>query len=149
MIHPDFVFNLDDAIDGEVYVPIYRNHLEQILIILMDNAVKYSTDRQEVHVSIAVENQELNIAIQDFGEGMTQEDTEKIFNRFYRVDKARSRHKGGNGLGLAIARELLTGYKGSISVDSVLGYGSIFRIKLPLYQELNDQEVQETENTVK
>lgn len=149
MIYPDFVFNLDDAIDGEVYVPIYRNHLEQILIILMDNAVKYSTDRQEVHVSIAVENQELNIAIQDFGEGMTQEDTEKIFNRFYRVDKARSRHKGGNGLGLAIARELLTGYKGSISVNSVLGYGSIFRIKLPLYQELNDQEAQEIENTVK
>src|SRR5699024_4644655 len=68
MMYPDFVFNLDDAIDGEVYVPIYRNHLEQILIILMDNAVKYSTDRQEVHVSIAVENQDLNIAIQDFGE---------------------------------------------------------------------------------
>ncbi|MEG0475456.1 MAG: HAMP domain-containing histidine kinase, partial [Carnobacterium sp.] len=130
MIHPDFVFNLDDAVDEEVYVSIYRNHLEQILIILLDNAVKYSTDRKEVHVSIAVENRVLDIAIQDFGEGMTHEDTERIFNRFYRVDKARSRHKGGNGLGLAIAKELLLGYKGSISVESVLEYGSIFRIKL-------------------
>lgn len=131
MIHPDFVFNLDDDIFEELYVSIYRNHLEQILVILLDNAVKYSTDRKEVHISVATDDREVQIAIQDFGEGMTPEDAEKIFNRFYRIDKARSRHKGGNGLGLAIAKELLIGYNGSITVESVLDYGTIFRITLP------------------
>ncbi|WP_085560579.1 HAMP domain-containing sensor histidine kinase [Carnobacterium iners] len=134
LIYPDFVFNLDDDIRDEIYVSIYRNHLEQILVIILDNAVKYSSERKEIHVSVAADNQNVDIAIQDFGEGMTQEDTEKIFNRFYRVDKARSRYKGGNGLGLAIARELLIGYKGTVYVESVLDYGSIFRIKLPIYQ---------------
>jgi len=139
LIYPDFVFNLDDAIRDETDVSIYRNHLEQILVIILDNAVKYSSDRKEIHVSIAADKQNVDIAIQDFGEGMSQEDTEKIFNRFYRVDKARSRHKGGNGLGLAIAKELLTGYKGTIFVESVLDYGSIFRIKLPIHQnEINE-----------
>lgn len=135
MIYPDFVFILDDAIRNEIYLSIYRNHLEQILTILLDNAVKYSTTRKEIHVSIATEKADVHIAIQDFGEGMTQEDTEKVFNRFYRIDKARSRHKGGNGLGLSIAKELLFGYKGTISVESVLDHGSIFRIKLPIYNE--------------
>ncbi|WP_414839878.1 ATP-binding protein [Carnobacterium sp. TMP28] len=134
LIYPDFVFNLDDDIRDEMYVSIYRNHLEQILVIILDNAVKYSSKRKEIHVSIAADNQNVDIAIQDFGEGMTQEDTEKIFNRFYRVDKARSRYKGGNGLGLAIARELLTGYKGTVYVESVLDHGSIFRIKLPIHR---------------
>ncbi|MGB3160798.1 MAG: HAMP domain-containing histidine kinase [Carnobacterium sp.] len=133
LIYPDFVFNLDDDIREETDVSIYRNHLEQILVIILDNAVKYSSDRKEIHVSIASDNQNVDIAIQDFGEGMTQEDTERIFNRFYRVDKARSRYKGGNGLGLAIAKELLTGYKGTIFVESVLNHGSIFRIKVPIY----------------
>ena len=86
----------------------------------------------------------MDIAIQDFGEGMTQEDTERIFNRFYRVDKARSRHKGGNGLGLAIARELLTGYKGTVFVESVLEHGSIFRIKLPVYRD-QTKDIKENE----
>ena len=135
MIHPDFVFNLDDDIFEELYVSIYRNHLEQILVILLDNAVKYSTDHKEVHISVATDDREVQIAIQDFGEGMTPEDAEKIFNRFYRIDKARSRHKGGNGLGLAIAKELLNGYNGSITVESVLDYGTIFRITLPIYKD--------------
>lgn len=137
LIHPDFVFNLDDDINDEVYVSIYRNHLEQILVILLDNAVKYSTDRKEVHISVSTDDREVQIAIQDFGEGMTHEDTEKIFNRFYRIDKARSRHKGGNGLGLSIAKELLNGYNGNITVESVLDYGTIFRISLPIYREEN------------
>lgn len=135
LIHPDFTFILDDDIHDEVYVSIYRNHLEQILVILLDNAVKYSTDRKEVHISVSTDDREVQIAIQDFGEGMTYEDTEKIFNRFYRIDKARSRHKGGNGLGLSIAKELLNGYNGNITVESVLDYGTIFRISLPIYRE--------------
>nr|WP_244244538.1 HAMP domain-containing histidine kinase [Marinilactibacillus kalidii] len=134
LVHPDFVFILDDDLRKEVYVNIYRNHLEQILIILLDNAVKYSTDKKEVHISVSIDNRELQIAIQDYGEGMTEEDTEKIFNRFYRIDKARSRYKGGNGLGLSIAKQLIEGYKGRIWAESVLNHGSIFRITLPVLQ---------------
>lgn len=143
MIYPDFVFNMDDDLDEEIYVSIYRNHLEQILIILLDNAVKYSTDRDEVHISLASDDKYVHVAIQDFGEGMSTEDAAKIFNRFYRVDKARSRHKGGNGLGLSIAKELLNGYKGDISVDSVLNHGSIFRIALPIYKEETSMEIKQ------
>ncbi|WP_277630238.1 HAMP domain-containing sensor histidine kinase [Atopococcus tabaci] len=146
MLRPDFVFILDDDIDDDIFVNIYRNHLEQILVILMDNAVKYSTDRKEVHISVALEQDRVELAVQDYGEGMSEEDTEKIFNRFYRVDKARSRHKGGNGLGLAIARELIQGYGGKIWAESVLNHGSIFRVVLPVLKEPADQEeIQEPE----
>lgn len=142
MIHPDFTFILDDTVDETIYVSIYRNHLEQILVILLDNAVKYSTDRKEVHISVALENDRVELAVQDYGEGMSEEDAEKIFNRFYRVDKARSRHKGGNGLGLSIARELIQGYGGRVWVESVLNHGSIFRVVLPVLKETEEEENQ-------
>ncbi|WP_127848712.1 HAMP domain-containing sensor histidine kinase [Lacticaseibacillus hulanensis] len=131
MIHPDFNITLEDEFDGPSWVQMYRNHLEQVLIILVDNAVKYSKDRKEIHVSIGNSDAEVNIAVQDFGEGISPENMHRVFGRFYRVDKARSREKGGNGLGLAIAKQLIDGYHGEISVDSSLGYGSVFRINLP------------------
>lgn len=138
LVHPEFVFIMDDDLNKDVYVNIYRNHLEQILIILLDNAVKYSTDKKEVHLSVSENGQDVQIAIQDYGEGMTQEDTVKIFNRFYRVDKARSRHRGGNGLGLSIAKQLIEGYNGKIWAESVLDHGSIFRIELPELAEARE-----------
>ena len=131
MLYENFSFFFDDDLDEERYINIYRNHLEQILVILLDNAVKYSTNRKEIHISVSETLSRVQIAIQDFGEGMSQEDQQRIFNRFYRVDKARSREKGGHGLGLSIAKELLEGYKGDISVESVLGHGTVFRIQLP------------------
>lgn len=132
MIYPDFTFNMDNELTAEMQVKIYRNHLEQILIILLDNAVKYSTDRKEIHISASQDGHAVQIAIQDFGEGVSSEDLQRIFNRFFRVDKARSRQKGGNGLGLSIAKQLIDGYQGSISADSVVGHGTTFRISLPL-----------------
>lgn len=132
MIHPDFVFTLDDDLYTEKIVKIYRNHFEQLLIIIMDNAVKYSTDRKEVHVSISSNLKELEIAIQDFGEGIPEEDVAKIFNRFYRVDKARARTTGSNGLGLSIAKKLIDSYKGRLYAESQLGVGTIFRVFIPI-----------------
>ena len=132
LLYPEFTFTLDDDLTEEKELKIYRNHLEQIVIIIMDNAVKYSTDRKEVHVSISTNMKEFEIAIQDFGEGIPDEDIDKVFNRFYRVDKARARTKGGNGLGLSIAYKLLESYKGHISVESSVGQGTIFRIFIPL-----------------
>lgn len=139
MLHPDFTFHLDSEKDlDDLYVRIFRNHFEQILIILLDNSVKYSLDRKEIHIAISTTLSEVEIAIQDFGEGMTEEDKKRVFGRFYRVDKARSRDKGGNGLGLSIAQQLVQSYKGSIRVESVLGHGSIFYINFPI---LNDNRV--------
>lgn len=135
MIYPDFIFTLDDDLYAEKVLKIYRNHFEQLLIILMDNAVKYSTNRKEVHVSISSNLKKIEIAIQDFGEGIPPEDLDKIFNRFYRVDKARARTKGGNGLGLSIAQKLIDSYKGSIFVESSLGQGTIFRFFIPIAGE--------------
>lgn len=135
LVHPEFSFFLDIDVKDQVFVNMYRNHLEQVLIILQDNAVKYSTDRKEVHLSLAADGPNVQVAVQDFGEGMTEEDADKIFNRFYRVDKARSRHKGGNGLGLSIAKQLIEGYGGKIWAESVLNQGSIFRIVLPILKE--------------
>lgn len=132
MIHPDFTFVLDNDLKKETMVQIYRNHLEQIMIILMDNAVKYSRERKEVHVSLSRDSKYVQIAVQDFGEGISEENLKKVFSRFYRVDKARSRDKGGNGLGLAIAQRLVEGYHGKLTVDSAIEQGSVFRVTLPL-----------------
>lgn len=135
MIHPDFTFILDDDVKQHAYSQIYRNHLEQVLIILLDNAVKYSVKRKEIHLSLSSSGHVAQIAVQDFGEGISEENRQRVFNRFYRVDKARSRNKGGNGLGLSIAKRLVEAYHGKISIESALGYGSIFQIELPLISE--------------
>lgn len=135
MIHPDFTFILDDDVKRHAYAQIYRNHLEQVLIILLDNAVKYSVNRHEIHVSLSESGRSVQVAVQDFGEGISQENMDRVFNRFYRVDKARSRNKGGNGLGLSIAKRLIEAYKGKIGIESAVGAGSIFQIELPVISE--------------
>ncbi|WP_420843302.1 HAMP domain-containing sensor histidine kinase [Levilactobacillus senmaizukei] len=147
MIHPDYVFILDDDVERPIQSQIYRNHLEQILIILLDNAVKYSQTRKEVHLSYESDSRSVEVAVQDFGEGISQENRNRVFNRFYRVDKARSRTKGGNGLGLAIAKRLIEAYHGRITIESALGHGSVFRITLPILSDadaaiLNEKKAQ-------
>lgn len=132
VLYPDFMFTFDDDLKRDLWIPIYLNHLEQVVIILMDNAVKYSLDRKEIILSLSKGEEHVEIAVQDFGMGMTEEDRRKVFSRFYRVDKARSRERGGNGLGLSIAKELIESYDGEISVTTLLNHGSIFKITLPL-----------------
>ena len=133
LVHKDFKIQLDtDDLPPDTEIQIYHGHLEQLLVILIDNGIKYSTTRKQINVSAGVSNDEVTIIVQDFGEGISQADQEKIFNRFYRVDKARTREKGGNGLGLSIAQKLVTSYHGSISVDSVEGQGSQFKLEFPV-----------------
>ena len=132
VLYPEFTFTFDDDLKRDLWIPIYLNHLEQVVIILMDNAVKYSLDRKEIILSLSKGEEHVEIAVQDFGMGMTEEDRKKVFSRFYRVDKARSRERGGNGLGLSIAKELIESYDGEISVTTLLNHGSIFKITLPL-----------------
>ena len=137
MLYPDFTFTLDDDVDEKISVNIYRDHLEQVLVILCDNAVKYSGERKEIHLTLSRGMNTVEIGVQDFGEWIPPEDAQRVFDRFYRVDKARSRKKGGNGLGLSIAQRLVEGYHGSISLESSLGAGSLFKVVLPI---IEDQE---------
>ncbi|UQS83374.1 HAMP domain-containing sensor histidine kinase [Bombilactobacillus thymidiniphilus] len=132
MLHPDFKIDLDNTVPDNTQVQIYRNHLMQILVVLLDNAVKYSKDRKEINLSTSTENGMLSIAVQDFGVGINQQDLQRIFNRFYRVDKARSRESGGNGLGLPIAKKIVEMYKGTITAESAVGSGTVFRVNIPL-----------------
>lgn len=133
LVHKDFDLRLDmDDLPKQTEIRMYRGHLEQVMIILIDNGIKYSTDRKQINVSAGVTNDRVEIMVQDFGEGISAEDQKKIFNRFYRVDKARTREKGGNGLGLSIAQKLVSSYHGTIGVESVLGQGSQFKLSFPL-----------------
>ena len=132
VLYPDFTFVFDIDSKADLLSPIYRNHFEQVIIILLDNAVKYSTNRKEIIVSLSTVADQVEIGIQDFGMGLSEEDKKKVFSRFYRVDKARSRERGGNGLGLSIAKELIEGYNGSISLTSHLDQGTVFKVKLQI-----------------
>jgi two-component system phosphate regulon sensor histidine kinase PhoR len=106
--------------------------LEQAVLNLTDNAIKYSPAGGKVFVSAETQKNQLVIHVQDFGGGIALEHQERIFERFYRVDKARSRQLGGTGLGLAIVKHIAQYHKGTVSVQSTLGKGSVFTLALPL-----------------
>ena len=99
---------------------------------LADNAVKYTLEGGRVDVSARGEDSELVISVIDTGIGIPQGEVERIFKRFYRVDKARSRRMGGTGLGLAIVKEIVDSCGGRISVDTQLGKGTTFEVRLPM-----------------
>ena len=105
--------------------------MKQLLLILVDNAVKYTLESGKVTVRIlAPAAGKIRIEVEDTGIGISKEDKEKIFDRFFRVDKARSREMGGNGLGLAIAQEIVSLHGGKINVESELGKGTKFIVTL-------------------
>jgi two-component system sensor histidine kinase ArlS len=113
-------------------VAITANHLEQVLLILLDNAVKYSTTSRKIVTRGFVADLSVCIAVQNSGIGIPEQDLPYIFDRFYRVDKARNRKHGGSGLGLSIAKHLVQNYGGSISVQSEESVGTTFTIRLPI-----------------
>ena len=106
--------------------------LQQLLNILLDNAVKYTPGPGSIHLSAEERGDKAVLKVVDSGIGITLEDQTRIFERFYRADKARSRELGGAGLGLAIARGIVLQHHGSIEVESVPGKGSTFLVELPL-----------------
>jgi two-component system, OmpR family, phosphate regulon sensor histidine kinase PhoR len=106
--------------------------LEQAVVNLLDNAIKYSNPDAVVRVSAAREGAELAIRVKDQGCGIDAQHLPRLFERFYRVDKARSRELGGTGLGLAIVRHIALAHRGSVSVESTVGVGSTFCLRLPL-----------------
>jgi two-component system, OmpR family, phosphate regulon sensor histidine kinase PhoR len=103
---------------------------------LIVNAVKYNDEKGEVHVTLKLHKNSIQLEIKDDGQGIPAEDIKRIFERFYRVEKSRSKEKGGTGLGLAIVKHILEGHKSKISVTSTLGKGSIFSFSLPLAKKI-------------
>ena len=99
---------------------------------LIENAIKYNKDNGWVHVYLNADHKYFYFKVEDSGEGISEEHQEQIFERFYRVDKARSRETGGTGLGLAITREVTLLHKGAIKVHSVPGEGTTFTMRIPL-----------------
>ena len=112
-----------------------RDRLEQLFINIISNAIKYTPDHGKVTVYVGTTYNDSYIKVIDTGIGIPEADLERIFERFYRVDKARSRQMGGTGLGLAIAKEIVLVHKGSISAKSQIDKGTEITIKLPLFIE--------------
>ncbi len=106
--------------------------LKRMLLNLLDNSVKYTASGGEISVALRSQNGDARIVVTDTGIGIEESDQRRIFDRFYRVDKARSRALGGAGLGLSIARWIVEGHGGSLSVESAPGRGSAFTADLPL-----------------
>jgi two-component system phosphate regulon sensor histidine kinase PhoR len=110
----------------------YDVRLEQVFVNLLENAIKFNRPEGEVRVEIARESEQAVVRVQDTGMGIPSRDLPRIFERFYRVDKARSRATGGTGLGLAIVKHAVEQMGGSVSVKSDLGHGSVFTVSLPV-----------------
>ena len=115
----------------KVMINADEQKIKQLAIILVDNAIKYTPEGGAVLVRLeSADDTRAVFAVMDSGIGIAPEDLDKVFERFYRVDKARSREMGGNGLGLAIASEIVKLHDGKISVASKLGEGTKFTVEL-------------------
>lgn len=122
---------LDIDESGAQVIQADEQKIKQLMLILVDNAVKYTPEGGKVHVGFEKAPQgRVRFFVQDTGIGIAEEDQSRIFDRFYRVDKARSREMGGNGLGLSIAQEIVKLHHGGIEVESALGKGTRFTVEL-------------------
>ncbi|WP_002204453.1 sensor histidine kinase [Bacillus cereus] len=116
---PSLLVNLDEQ------------RFEQVVVNILNNAYRHSKEHSHIHISVTEEHKRISIKIEDEGEGIPSEDLPHIFDRFYRVDKARSRATGGTGLGLSIVKEIVELHGGNITATSEVGHGSCFTISLP------------------
>lgn len=140
--NPIHDLSLSVGFDEEAFVWGDEDQLRQVVMILVENALKYTGKGGNVQIVVKREKDHVVLSVQDSGIGIPKEDLPKIFDRFYRVDKARSRKTGGTGLGLSIAKEIIRSHHGKITVESVLGQGSTFSVTLPRYREkINMQKV--------
>ncbi|AAN59167.1 cell wall metabolism sensor histidine kinase VicK [Streptococcus mutans] len=126
-----------DYPDKSVWIEIDTDKMTQVIDNILNNAIKYSPDGGKVTITMQTTDTQLILSISDQGLGIPKKDLPLIFDRFYRVDKARSRAQGGTGLGLAIAKEIVKQHKGFIWANSEEGEGSTFTIVLP-YENDND-----------
>lgn len=128
-----------------VWIEIDTDKMTQVIDNILNNAIKYSPDGGKITVSMKTTDDQMILSISDQGLGIPKEDLPKIFDRFYRVDKARSRAQGGTGLGLAIAKEIIKQHNGFIWAKSEYGKGSTFTIVLPYDKDAVKEEIWEDE----
>lgn len=121
---------LEMQVEGKIYLKADPYRLEQMVINLIDNAIKY-TDKGKVTVRLMKRDRSVILEIEDTGIGIPPEHIERIFERFYVVDKARSKQSGGTGLGLSIVKHIVMLHRGEIKVNSKIGYGTTFTVILP------------------
>ena len=121
---------IDEELPKRAEIHADEQKIRQLILILVDNAVKYTPEHGRISVRVQEEKGNVELFVSDTGIGIAPEHQERIFERFYRVDKARSRRMGGNGLGLAIAREIVEAHGGSITLESEPGKGTTFRVQL-------------------
>ncbi|MCX5698528.1 MAG: ATP-binding protein [Candidatus Omnitrophica bacterium] len=108
-----------------------KDRVEQVLVNLIDNAIKFNKDKGSIKIYNQDDSGNIKVIIEDFGMGIPQKDISRIFERFYRVDQARSRELGGTGLGLSIVKHIIELHNGSVGVESTEGLGSKFWFILP------------------
>ena len=128
-----------------VWIEIDTDKMTQVIDNILNNAIKYSPDGGKITVTMKTTDDQMILSISDQGLGIPKEDLPKIFDRFYRVDKARSRAQGGTGLGLAIAKEIIKQHNGFIWAKSEYGKGSTFTIVLPYDNDAVKDEIWEDE----
>ena len=117
--------------DQNISILSNRDYVKQIFLNLIDNAIKYTPENKDVYVEVYYDKNNLVIKVGDNGIGIPKEDIKRIFERFYRVDKARTRKMGGTGLGLSIAKEILDRNNGNIDIKSEEGKGTEVVIRIP------------------
>lgn len=117
--------------NNKVLIKANKDHIKQLFLNLIDNAIKYTPEYGKIYVEIIDRQDSVFINVKDNGIGIPKEDIPRIFERFYRVDKARSKKIGGTGLGLAIVKHIVISLGGTISVNSTLNQGTEFSVKLP------------------
>ena len=109
-----------------------RERIEQVIVNVLSNSVKYTPVGGKIDVSVRAAEDRISFCVKDNGIGIPEEDQERIFERFYRVEKSRTSEMGGTGLGLAIARELIEAHGGKIQIESQLGKGTAVTVTLPV-----------------
>jgi two-component system phosphate regulon sensor histidine kinase PhoR len=124
--------DLENAGAPETVVMADPDALNQIFGNLIENALKYARDSRRIRVGATLLEHEVEFFVQDFGPGIASEHLDRIFERFYRIDKARSRESGGTGLGLAIVRHIVEAHGGRVWAESELGAGATFHFSLPI-----------------
>jgi len=116
--------------DARAIVKIDQKKLRQVVIILLDNALKYTESGDRIHISSRTTNKHWYIEVENTGANITDDDKERIFERFYRDDHSRASDTGGYGLGLAIAKQIIEAHQGQISVHDLSPQGVRFQIRL-------------------
>lgn len=126
--------SIDVRIENSENILIWgdKQRLRQMLLNLVDNAIKYSNEKSTITLSLSAQNGEARVVVKDQGIGIPKSEISRIFDRFYRVDRARSRTLGGSGLGLAIVKWIVDAHGGSIAVRSTINKGSEFTVTLPV-----------------